>query len=148
MNVLDVLHDDHAVTERLFSTLLRTSSADKARREELFHTLKEALIKHSHAEEKVFYPMLRDKQPAHDMIEHGIDEHHQVESLLSRMDSIPADSDDWLDTLETIHAKVQDHVQEEENDVFPKARQLLGEGELNQLTERFMRTKERERPSA
>lgn len=147
MNVLDVLHDDHAVAERLFSDILRTSSADKARREELFHTLKEALIKHSHAEEKVFYPQLRDKKPAHDLIEHGTDEHHQVEKLLSQMDNIPADSDDWLDTLETIHAKVKDHVEEEENDIFPKARQLLGEGELNQLTDRFMRTKERERPS-
>lgn len=148
MNVLEVLHDDHAVAERLFSDLMRTSSADKAKRQELFHTLKEALIKHSHAEEKVFYPLLRDKKPAHDMIEHGLDEHHQVESLLSKMDNIPADSDDWLDTLETIHAKVKDHVEEEENDIFPKARQLLGEGELNELTGRFQRTKERERPSA
>lgn len=147
MNVLDVLHDDHAVAERLFSDILRTSSADKARREELFQTLKEALIKHSHAEEKVFYPQLRDKKPAHDMIEHGVDEHHKVEQLLSKMDTIPADSDDWLDALEDIHAKVKDHVEEEENDIFPKARQLLGDGELNQLTERFMRTKEREKPN-
>lgn len=147
MNVLDVLHDDHAVAERLFSEILRTSSADKGRREELFHTLKEALIKHSHAEEKVFYPELRDKKPSHDMIEHGLDEHHQVEKLLSQMDKIPADSDDWLDTLESIHAKVKDHVEEEENDIFPKARQLLGDGELNKLTDRFMRTKERERPT-
>lgn len=148
MNVLDVLHDDHAVAERLFSDILRTSSGDKKRREELFDTLKEALIKHSHAEEKVFYPKLRDKKPAHDLIEHGTDEHHQVEALLSKMSNIPADSDDWIDTLEAIHAKVKDHVQEEENDIFPKARQLLGEGELNQLTDRFMRTKERERPSS
>lgn len=148
MNVLDVLHDDHAVAERLFADILRTSSAEKSRRVELFHALKEALIKHSHAEEKVFYPELANKKPAHDMIEHGVDEHHQVESLLSRMDTIPADSDDWIDTLESIHAKVKDHVEEEENDIFPKARQLLGEGELNRLTERFIRTKERERPSA
>ncbi|HLO75909.1 MAG TPA: hemerythrin domain-containing protein [Magnetospirillum sp.] len=144
MNVLDVLHDDHAVVERLFSDILRTSSADKTRREQLFHELKDALIKHTHAEEKVFYPTLRDKQPSHDLIEHGLDEHHQVESLLSRMDTIPADSDDWVDTLETIHAKVKDHVEEEETGVFPKARQLLGEGELNQMTGRFLRTKERE----
>jgi len=146
MNVLDVLHDDHAVVERLFSDILRTSSADKARREELFHALKEAFIKHSHAEEKVFYPTLRDKKPSHDLIEHGLDEHHYVEKLFSKIDTIPADSDDWLDTLETIHAKIKDHVEEEETDVFPKARQLLGEGELNQMTERFLRTKEREGP--
>lgn len=148
MNLLDVLHDDHAVVERLFSDILRTSSADKARRQELFQALREAFVKHSHAEEKVFYPTLRDKKPSHDLIEHGLDEHHEVESLFDKMTAIPADSDDWIDTLETIHAKIKDHVEEEETGVFPKARQLLGEGELNQMTERFLRTKERERPSA
>ncbi|MCR6629255.1 MAG: hemerythrin domain-containing protein [Magnetospirillum sp.] len=56
MNVLEVLHDDHAVVERLFSQLLRIPSSDKAGRERLFHELKDAFIKHAHAEEKVFYP--------------------------------------------------------------------------------------------
>ena len=105
------------------------------------------MIKHSHAEEKVFYPLLIDKKPSHDMVEHGLEEHHQVEKLLSDIQKIPADSDDWFDRVETLHAKVKDHVEEEENDVFPKARQLLGEGQLNQITERFMRTKERENPA-
>ncbi|MCR6629256.1 MAG: hypothetical protein NVV74_03930 [Magnetospirillum sp.] len=80
------------------------------------------------------------------MVEHGLNEHHEVEKLLRQMESIPADSDDWMDTLETIHAKVRDHVEEEEAGIFPKARQLLGEGQLNQMTDRFMRTKEREAP--
>ncbi|HTH15725.1 MAG TPA: hemerythrin domain-containing protein [Magnetospirillum sp.] len=147
MNVLEVLHDDHTIVERLFSDILRTSSADKARRETLFQALKEALIKHAHAEEKVFYPLLINKKPSHDMVEHGLSEHHQVEKLLSDIQKIPADSDDWFDSVESLHGKVKEHVQEEENDVFPKARQLLGEGELNQITERFMRTKERENPT-
>lgn len=146
MNVLDVLHDDHLIVERLFSDILRTPSSDKVRRETLFHSLKEALIKHSHAEEKVFYPTLIDKKPSHDMIEHGLSEHHQVEAMLSQIQAIPADSDDWVDAVENLHGKVKDHVEEEENDVFPKARQLLGDGQLNQLTDRFMRTKEREGP--
>lgn len=148
MNLLDVLHDDHAVVERLFADILRTSSADKARREALFLALKEAVLKHAHAEETVFYPTLRDKKPAHDMVEHGLDEHHQVEMLLQRIEGIPADSDDWLDTLETIHAKIKDHVEEEESDIFPKARQLLGEGELSQMTGRFLRSKARKEPPA
>lgn len=146
MNVLDVLKDDHATVERLFSTIMATSSRDKSRREQLFHALKEAVIKHAHAEEKIFYPPLRDKQPSHDMIEHGLDEHHSVEKLLQKMDNIPADSDDWLDTLENIHMKIKDHVEEEEGEIFPKAQQLLGNSELDQMTDRFLRTKEKEGP--
>lgn len=148
MNVLDVLHDDHAVVERLFSDILQTSSANKARRQELFHALREAFIKHSHAEEKVFYPTLRDKKPSHDLVEHGLDEHHEVEAMLAKVESIPADSDDWIDAVEALHAKIKDHVEEEETGIFPKARQLLGEGELNQMTGRFLRTKDREGSAA
>lgn len=146
MNVLDVLKDDHATVERLFTNILAVSSADKARREKLFHALKEAIIKHSHAEEKIFYPPLREKQQAHDLIEHGVDEHHAVEQLLQRMDGIPADSDDWVDTLESIHEKIKDHVEEEEGDVFRQARQLLGDRELDRMTEAFLATKEKEGP--
>lgn len=146
MNVLDVLKDDHATVERLFSTIMATSSSDKSQREKLFQSLKEAVIKHAHAEEKIFYPPLRDKQPAHDMIEHGLDEHHSVEKLLQKMDNIPADSDDWIDTLENIHMKIKDHVEEEEGEVFPKAQQLLGDSELDQMTDRFLQTKEKEGP--
>ena len=145
MNVLEVLKDDHATVERLFSTILNTASSDKNRREELFHALKEAVIKHAHAEEKIFYPPLRDKQQAHDMIEHGLDEHHSVEQLLQKMEGIPADSDDWIDTLENIHMKLKDHVEEEENEIFPQAEKLLA-GELDQMTDRFLKTKENEGP--
>lgn len=146
MNVLEVLKDDHATVERLFSNILATSSSDKKRREELFHALKEAIIKHSHAEEKVFYPLLVDKKPAHDMIEHGVGEHHMVESLLNKMDGIPADSDEWIDTLENIHSKIKDHVEEEEHEIFPKAEQLLGHPKLDQITDPFLETKEKEGP--
>lgn len=146
MNVLEVLKDDHATVERLFSTILSTSSTDKSRREELFHALKEAVIKHAHAEEKIFYPPLRDKQQAHDMVEHGMDEHHSVERLLQQMEGIPADSDDWIDTLENIHAKIKDHVDEEEQEIFPQAEKLLGNGTLDQMTDRFLKTKEQEGP--
>lgn len=146
MNVLEVLKDDHATVERLFSTILSTTAADKARREELFHALKEAVLKHAHAEEKVFYAPLREKQQAHDMIEHGLDEHHTVEQLLQKMDGIPADSDDWVDTLESIHDKIKDHVEEEEHEIFPQAEQLLGEKELDRMTDTFLQSKEQEGP--
>lgn len=144
MNLLDVLKDEHATVNRLFSDIMLTASSDRDRREKLFTALKEALIKHAHAEEKVFYPPLREKQQSHDMVEHGIDEHHTVENLLQKLDGIPADSDDWIDALQNLKEKVQDHVREEEGDIFPKAQQLLGDDKLNQMQEQFEEAKARE----
>lgn len=61
----------------------------------------------------MFYPPLRDKQEAHDIVEEGIGEHHRVEELLRRMESIPADSDDWIDELQSVRDCVRHHVRED-----------------------------------
>ncbi|HSW51129.1 MAG TPA: hemerythrin domain-containing protein [Bryobacteraceae bacterium] len=146
MNVLEMLRFDHQSVDKIFHSIMLTSSSDKAKREELFGALKEALIKHAHAEEKVFYPPLREKQQAHDIIEEGIHEHHSVEDQLQKMSSIPADSDDWLDAVQHLKDSVQHHVQEEENEIFPKAEQLLGSQRLDQMGDEVEQAKQQEGP--
>ncbi len=144
MNVLDLLKQDHQTVDALFSTMLSTSSADKAHREELFKTLKTELVRHAHAEEKVFYAPLRDKQEAHDVIEEGIGEHHHVEELLQKMEAVPADSDDWLDQLQGVRQCVQHHVEEEEGEIFDDARKLLSAQTLEGMTEKMREAKRNE----
>lgn len=144
MNVLDLLHQDHETANRLFAQLLSTSSADKSRREELFQTLKSELIRHSHAEEKIFYPPLREKRQSHDMVEEGLSEHHHVEEHLSKIQAIPADSDDFMDQIRKLQGEVQHHVSEEEEEIFPQARQLLGEQTLDSMTPRVEEAKRQE----
>jgi hemerythrin superfamily protein len=146
MNVLDLLHTDHQTVDKLFAELLSTPSTRKARREELFATLKSELIRHSHAEEKVFYPPLREKKQSHDVVEEGIGEHHHVEDLLARMEAIPADSDDWLDSVQKLKECVEHHVREEEGEIFDDARSLLGEQVLEAMTDRIRQVKQAELP--
>ncbi|MGE5545818.1 MAG: hemerythrin domain-containing protein [Solirubrobacterales bacterium] len=146
MNVLDLLHDDHETVNRLFSDILSTSSADQSRRRQLFGALKEALIKHAHAEEKVFYPPLHEKRQAHDLIEEGIHEHHSMEDLLHKAETVPMDSDDWLDRVQSLKECVEHHVHEEESEVFPKARQLMDGQELDRLGDQIERAKAQEGP--
>jgi hemerythrin superfamily protein len=144
MNVLELLHQDHETVNKLFSQLLSTPSSDRDRREELFDTLKTELIKHSHAEEKIFYPPLRDKKESHDVVVEGINEHHHVEDMLGQMEALPADSDDWLDAVQDLQEAVQHHVEEEETEIFPDARKLLGEQVLEGMTEKVMEVKREE----
>lgn len=146
MNALDLLKFDHEAVNKLFSSILLTSSADKARRQELLGALKEALIRHAHAEEKVFYPPLREKSQVHDLVEEGIHEHHAMEERLRRLAGIPMDSDDWIDAVEALKDRVQHHVHEEESEIFPKARQLLGDDELDRMAGRLETAKKQEGP--
>lgn len=144
MNVLELLKQDHQTVDRLFSKVLSTSSADKARRDELFATLRGELLRHAHAEEKVFYPPLREKRESHDIVEEGIGEHHHVEELLTRLEAIPSDSDDWIDAVQSLKDCVQHHVREEEGEIFDDARKLLGEQALDRMTEEIRQAKQAE----
>lgn len=146
MNALDLLKFDHEAVNKIFSAILLTSSADRAKREELFAALKDALIRHAHAEEKVFYPPLREKKQSHDIVEEGIHEHHVMEERLNKVAAIPMDSDDWLDAMESLKDCVQHHVHEEESEIFPKARQLLGDAELDSMGDRIQQAKAQEGP--
>lgn len=146
MNALDLLKFDHETVNKLFSSLSLTSSAEKSKREELFGSLKNALIRHAHAEEKEFYPPLREKQQTHDIVEEGIHEHHVMEERLQKVAGIPMDSDDWLDAVESLKDCVQHHVREEEGQIFPKARQLLGDEELERMAGRIESAKAQEGP--
>ncbi len=146
MNALELLKFDHETVDKIFASILLTSSVDKAKREELFGALKDALLRHAHAEEKVFYPPLRERKPSHDLVEDGIHEHHVMEERLNRMAAIPMDSDDWLDAVESLKDCVQHHVREEESEIFPKARQLLGDDELDRMGDRIQQAKAQEGP--
>jgi hemerythrin superfamily protein len=146
MNALELLKFDHETVNKMFSSLLLTSSADKAKREEMFGALKDALIRHAHAEEKVFYPPLREKEESHDIVEEGINEHHVMEDRLNKIAAIPMDSDDWLDAVESLKECVQHHVREEEGEIFPKAQRLLGDDELERMAGRLETAKKQEGP--
>ncbi|MBY0430008.1 MAG: hemerythrin domain-containing protein [Rhodospirillales bacterium] len=135
MDVFEILKKDHERARALFAQIEQDSSHNRKNREDLFNKLKKELIAHAHVEEKVFYPALRDKKPTHDEIVEGINEHHQVETLLSRMEAIPIDSDEWMDAVRDLKRKVEHHVHEEEDEIFPKARKVLSDSQFEPLAD-------------
>ena len=147
MNVFDLLKQDHQRVRDLFSQIAQTESRNKQARQQLFHELKRELIAHAHAEEKAFYPALIDQLPTHDRIEEGINEHHQVEGLLNRMEGMTVQSDEWLDAVKDLEKMVEHHVREEEDEVFPKAQTLLPKDQFDPLGDQVKLVEEQEKRS-
>jgi hemerythrin superfamily protein len=145
MNVFDQLIQDHNRARDIIKQLMSTESRHKLTRIDLFNELKRELVAHSHAEEKLFYPKLVDQKPTHDLIEEGINDHHTVEKLLDRISSLSVESDDFLNAISDLQKMVEHHVQEEENQVFPKARQLLDQNQFEPLGEQVKATEDQEK---
>lgn len=138
MNVFEVLKKDHQEARSLFQQI-EGLGASKSRHE-LFQKLKDELLRHTKAEEAAFYPQIKDQQQTHDLVEEAYHEHDQVEQMLSRIDGMPPDSDEWMQAVRKLRESVEHHVQEEENELFPKAAKLLG-GRADQMGEQVMKAK-------
>ncbi|WP_185961518.1 hemerythrin domain-containing protein [Telmatospirillum sp. J64-1] len=141
--LFEMLKQDHQRVRDLFSQIEQTSNGAKKDREELFHKLKQELIAHAHAEEKVFYPPLHEKQK--DMIDEATEEHHEVEKMLGEAEKQPIDSDAWLKCIQQIKEMVEHHVQEEESEIFDNAQKLLGEEDMEHMVEDVEEVKEEEK---
>jgi hemerythrin superfamily protein len=135
MNAIDLMTKDH---KHLKTLLTRAVTAQgEERREELIDTLRTELVAHERMEEEVFYPQLRDNKKTHDIVLEGYEEHHVADLILDELLDMPADTDMWQAKVKVLKENIEHHIEEEEGDMFKKARKVLSEEELEQLGTRM-----------
>lgn len=88
---------------------------------------------HADTENATFYRALRQFYLTKENIEHAEEEHDEVKTLLSALGNHPIDSDQWMEQFGELKHAVSHHVQEEENEIFAKAKTLLSQDQANQL---------------
>ncbi len=139
MTIYQSLKNDHDNVEELLQKLRNAQGAGAE--EGTFQKMKMELIIHSKAEEKVFYSALRNHSEARDLVQHAKTEHKKVEDLLQEMSSLDPMGEDFQTRLEELRSAVQDHVEEEEGQMFDLARKLITDDEARRLDEAFQEEK-------
>lgn len=147
MNVFEVLKQDHQKAREIFGKIAETSNGAKKTREDLFQKLKSELLAHAHAEEKHFYAMLKNKEQVAELIKEGMHEHDEVEKKLKSLERMAIDSDEWLKTVEELKGAVEHHVEEEEQEIFPKAERILEAKQVDDLGDRIKEAEAKEKKS-
>lgn len=133
MNALELLKKDHQHVSRIFEQLEMAARGRSHRREDLFNRLRDELRIHSAIEERIFYPALADIRETRESIFESIEEHKLMEQVLDELDSTSLDDELWPARLKVLKDNVEHHVEAEEAELFPKARQVLGEARLGEL---------------
>lgn len=133
MDAITLLKADHEKVSGIFEKLEETTESAEKTREELFMTLKQELDVHSHIEETIFYPVLKKSEETRDITMEGIQEHHVVKVLLRELDAMSVGSETWTAKLKVLKENVEHHVEEEEEDMFEKAREVLSKEQLEEL---------------
>ncbi len=132
-NAIEMLLDDHRKVKKLLDELDQTTERGIKTREELFTRIKSELTVHEIIEEEIFYPALKQHPKAKDIVLEGYEEHHVVDVLMGELTSLPYDDETWGAKFTVMKENVEHHVEEEEGDMFVKARQVFDRDELDEL---------------
>ena len=140
MDAFSLLKADHQKVAELFEQLESAGGQSKLR---VFEQIKNELELHAEIEEKVFYPALEEPEETHDLTLEAYEEHAVVKKLLRELGRARTANEDWQAKAKVLQENVEHHVEEEENELFPKAEAALGEEEIERLGERLAMAKTR-----
>ncbi len=112
----------------LLSTLdqmLAEPADSTVKRAALFLAFKRKLGKHALAEEDVVYPLLHNQGQDTEGSKELYDEHADMKILLFEMEELLKTRADWSTQVRSLRDLIQEHINEEEQVVFPKLRQIF-----------------------
>ena len=145
MDAFNLLKADHRKVEELFSELENARGAAKLR---VFQQIKTELDLHTHLEEKIFYPALEKPRQTHDLTLEAYEEHAVVKKLLQELSRGKSANDEWQAQAKVLQENVEHHVEEEENELFKKAKAALSKQEIDELGELMAAEKNRKESAA
>jgi iron-sulfur cluster repair protein YtfE (RIC family) len=145
MNAFTLLKDDHEKVAGILEKIEGTTERATKGREELFTQLKNELDVHTRIEETILYPALKEYEETRDIALEAYEEHALVKQLLEELGSSPKDDEQWTAKFTVLKENIEHHVEEEEGEMFKKARKVLSEDEIATLGERLQKAKQLEK---
>lgn len=140
MDAIKLLKDDHNKVRSLFGKV-KASDTDSEKKD-LFKKIKKELDTHKHIEEKIFYPTVRKKEGLEDIVDEGVQEHHQTDLFISEIMNLSSDSEVFEPKLKVLMEGVEHHAQEEEAELFPKVKEKFSDSELKDLGKKLEEEKQ------
>src|SRR6476661_8145787 len=149
-----MLKDDHKQIRKVFRDFQAAGDGAAVRKGKLVDTMIELLTQHTYIENEVMYPRVRALLPElEDDVLESYEEHHVADVLV--MELVPmSPSDERFEAKATVLIEnVTHHIEEEEQDWFPKVREGLTRTQLREIGDELAAAKERaprrpEQPSA
>jgi len=133
---VEALTLEHRAVSKVFDTLLQTTERQTGKRKSGLAAIDHALTKHAFQEETVIYPALR--RVDEDQAQQLFHEHFEVKTFLSELtfDIEPSDPA-WLERLREFKQTLDQHIRQEEEEIFPTFRARMSEEMNAQLTRRM-----------
>ena len=127
---IDLLKGQHEEVKSLFKRIEKASA--RAEKTKLFDQLAIKLVGHDAIEREIFYPACEKAMGMTDLLGEALVEHGVVEFSLYQADQA-RQTKEFKFKCQVLSEMVLHHVEEEENDFFPKVAKALGKEKLEEL---------------
>jgi hemerythrin-like domain-containing protein len=145
MDAITLLKDDHKLVRRLLEDLEKTTTRGERKRRDLLSRIAANLKAHTTIEEEIFYPAFKEAGQKSDddkMYFEALEEHRAAGDLvLPDLLNTEVTSEKFSGRAKVLKELVEHHADEEEKEMFPRAKKLLSKDELSELGERLQQRK-------
>ncbi|GLR80740.1 hemerythrin domain-containing protein (plasmid) [Azospirillum oryzae] len=120
---------DHDTIRSLLEKTEKANGSGRA----VFDELQRELWAHSKVEEGVFYASLKKAKEAKSETVEGLNEHHLINGLLDELNAMKTTDSGWKEKLQVLGELVRHHLDEEEEELFEEARDVLDDERAAEL---------------
>jgi len=140
MNAIDLLKADHEKVKGILSQLSESTDRALKKRVELLDKLEMEITIHTQLEEQILYPAFKEAggKEQDEMYYEAKEEHRTVDSLvLPDLKSTDPSTPEFAGRVKVVKELLEHHIEEEETEMFPQAKKLLGKAKLDELGEQM-----------
>lgn len=142
-SIYQALTKDHDAHRALLAEIADTSG-DTAARRDAWEKFYREIKAHSAAEEETFYSTLMEQTWGQDAARHSVHEHAEIDEILEELNEMDMSSPGWLNRFKTLRHDYEHHMEEEEGEVFDRARKVIGAEKNGSFGKAFLDRKEKE----
>ena len=110
----------------------RIEKAEEDEKQDLFEQLADALAVHAAIEEKHFYPATKNAR-TEELLQEAVEEHLSAKRLIADLMEMSPEDPQFDAKVAVLEEQIEHHVEEEEKELFPKVRKMIGKEELEDL---------------
>ncbi len=129
-----LLKQDHQEIKKLFTAFERAGEGARKEKGRLVERIIELLTVHTYIENEVMYPRVRELLPdLSSDIDESYEEHHVADLIVMELVAMSPEADRFDAKTTVLIENVRHHIEEEEDEWFPKVREALGRKVLQEI---------------
>lgn len=128
-SIIELLKNEHVKVKNLLNETIKKRDTSK------YPQIQKELRIHMEGEEYLLYTKTKDQ--ATDLTLEACEEHNLVKDKLKELDNLNINDEHWMPKMKVVKDLIEHHVEEEEEEYFPKSEEILGSNQLDQLGEKY-----------